>query len=84
MKKYVKPDVAFEGFELSQHIAGGCSALLNSADVNSCSTTGKGEFDGMDVGLFAQGYCEVPFETSVWENISCYYNGTSAINFFNS
>lgn len=38
MKKYVKPDLFYENFELSQHIAA-CGIDVNMEDINSCSPT---------------------------------------------
>ena len=40
MKTYVKPELFFESFELSQHIAG-CNLTLESVDVGVCSATGS-------------------------------------------
>lgn len=72
MKKYVKPDVAFEGFELSQHIAGGCGVIINSAKVESCQSTGEGDLNLGVVGLFLpEAQCVVD-GTGYGEY--CYYN----------
>lgn len=82
MKKYVKPDVVFEGFELSQHIAGGCTAMLNFADINNCETNGKGGFN-IEAGFFAQTNVDCVGEWTGWEDM-CLYTNTTAIVFFKS
>ena len=43
MKTYVKPEIYFESFELSQHIAA-CSWQLALNDTSSCTATGNGGF----------------------------------------
>lgn len=55
MKKYVKPDVVFEGFDLSQHIAGGCDYRMNHSDTMTCSVQEAiGEGTSLPVtGLFS-------------------------------
>lgn len=56
MKKYVKPDLYFESFQLNQHIAA-CGLDLNFADTTSCESSGDthGVFiDLGDVVLFAK------------------------------
>lgn len=43
MKTYQKPELYFESFELSQHIAGGCLMEVNNApeaDGSSCTMSG--------------------------------------------
>lgn len=72
MKKYVKPDVAFEGFELSQHIAGGCDFRMNHSDTMTCSVQEAiGEGTSLPVtGLFTDGgVCTQPGQDY------CVYNG---------
>lgn len=49
MKKYVKPELFYENYELSQHIAA-CHWDLNSADRGSC--TAEGEWRGQSWILF--------------------------------
>lgn len=40
MKKYMKPELLFENFELAQHIASmTCAAIINSADPSVCSAS---------------------------------------------
>lgn len=66
MKNYVKPELYFESFELTQHIAGDCGVIMNNTDLENCET---GSFTIMDPSLdklfessekcedYAQGYC---------------------------
>lgn len=64
MKKYVKPDVAFEGFELSQYIAGSCMGIMNHSDVYQCSLVESGDLGQGTEGLFcAQGICKQPVDS---------------------
>ncbi len=64
-KKYEKPQVYIERFELAEHIAG-CSLTLNAADVTSCAASGEilGAFydawfleSNTHCGLEFDGYC---------------------------
>ncbi len=41
MKTYVKPEIYFESFELSQNIAA-CDWELNNNDVSACTSDGGG------------------------------------------
>lgn len=82
MKKYVKPDVVFEGFELSQHIAGGCNILMNQGDVLACEniTAGEGNWGLGGIGHFAEGgSCTLPTEGP-----TCYYNSADGFPIFKS
>lgn len=75
MKKYVKPDVAFEGFELSRHIAGGCDYRMNHSDVTSCfveEAIGAGTFIPQPGQFAHNGACLLPTD----ENY-CLYNGVN-------
>lgn len=54
MKKYVKPELFYEKFELSQHIAS-CAIPLNYDSVNSCSVRSD-DINGM-AGLFTGDSC---------------------------
>lgn len=85
MKKYVKPDVAFEGFELSQHIAGSCTAMLNLSDYFTCQTTGEGDFTGMPSGLFsAANVCTNGVIEPGQMGDYCEFNGSGALVYFKS
>lgn len=77
MKEYVKPELYYESFELSQHIAG-CYLKLESADINNCISVLEG------VGtLFVQNRtaCDVPVANP---DMYCYTNGSGAYNTFQS
>lgn len=87
MKKYVKPDVVFEGFDLSRHIAGSCTAMLNLSDYFTCKTTGEGDFTGMLPGLFsAAEVCTagVVDPGDLGGGDYCEFNGSGALVFFKS
>lgn len=68
MKKYVKPELIYESFELSQRIAACDFNSENSnTDVLSCAFTGPGPFGGVmtvfnDLSICVdgslEGYCE--------------------------
>lgn len=40
MKKYVKPDLYFESFQLNQHIAACAYDLVNNNDIDHCFSEG--------------------------------------------
>lgn len=82
MKKYVKPDVAFEGFELSQHIAGGCTVMFDFSSVENCETNGKG-FD-IQAGFFTSPNLDCTLDWgSDWQDF-CKYTNTGDLVFFHS
>lgn len=55
MKKYVKPDIYFESFQLTQHIAA-CGWDLNMATVESCTSDGDNQNVYSDNNIFAGAY----------------------------
>lgn len=55
MKKYVKPDIYFESFQLTQHIAA-CGWDLNAATVESCTSEGDNQKVYSDNNFFADAY----------------------------
>ena len=80
MKKYVKPELIFERFELSQQIAA-CDYKGSFSDESSCTFTGKNkEFNEvMTIFLDAGKGCLVETEDF------CYYGSTGGyFNIFNS
>lgn len=82
MKKYVKPDVVFEGFELSQYIAGSCMGIMNHSDVYQCSLTKPG-----DLGQGAEGlFCEREVCTQPVGSMDgfCLYNNQNGFGLMNS
>lgn len=74
MKPYVKPELFYESFELSQHIAA-CGIDVNSA-VETCDQILDEEF-WPDLGgstVFSEGSCDIP-DTAI--EVYCYTVGTS-------
>ena len=72
MKKYVKPELFYESFELSQHIAG-CNLKLQSTDACSIwNTVAEGSIEGVhsDSWFVEGGACSVGVE------VYCYTNGS--------
>lgn len=81
MKKYVKPELIIENFELSQHIAS-CDYDLDEntfSDVG-CAFTGVEEGSGQSISIFNDGnICNVEPEGY------CYHGSTGAMySLFNS
>lgn len=80
MKKYVKPELYYENFELSQHIAD-CGWELQSANENSCYAKGDTEWCyPSDVKAFIAetGICDIQPEGY------CYTNGSNAVGLYKS
>lgn len=79
MKSYVKPQLYYENFELTQHIAGDCGVVMNQWDLENCKT---GSFTIMDPSL------DKLFETSEYcEDYAqgyCYTNSTNMVSIFQS
>lgn len=74
MKEYVKPELYYESFELSQHIAACYFNLQNNpTDVNSCAMP--------DTLFFASTNAAC---TSGEPEGYCYTNGSTTFNVFNS
>ena len=81
-KRYEKPQVYMEKFELAEHIAG-CKLTLHQGDVFSCDATGtigSVTLPSEDNAWFAEktNACEIPVEDY------CYTNSTSSIATINS
>ena len=75
MKKYVKPDLYFESFQLDQHIAACGFDMVNSRSPEECVSHGDThgiypDYSGQAV-LFANTNCEVAPEQY------CYINGVT-------
>ena len=84
MKKYVKPELFYERYELSQHIAD-CAWELTSAKPEDCAAVG-------DEKLFGEGYPDLLFTDTAgsctlldkdYEDF-CYQAGTSPFMVMNS
>lgn len=77
MKTYVKPELYYESFELSQHIAG-CNLELGPTDVLNCTASGKIGIAESNSWFIAEPVC-----TSEVEDY-CYTNGTTNLATINS
>lgn len=75
MKKYVKPELFYEKFELSQHIASDCQSQLNHYDVNNCSVKGNDYMGGYFV---SEGVCTTPVEEDALQDY-CYENANGTL-----
>lgn len=81
MKKYVKPDLIYETYELSYNVAN-CSAALNHMEAqNGCAIK---EVDGIDLGytVYTAGQ-NCTYAPEIWEDY-CKFTGTDDINVFTS
>lgn len=81
MKTYVKPDLYYENFELSTHVASCALDMPHSKNVNECYVTGE------DIGMpeeyhFFSAGPEVCTYGEYEEY--CYTNGSEGYNIFNS
>lgn len=80
MKKYVKPEIYYENFELSQHIAD-CGWELKSANENTCYATGDTDWGySSDVFAFITGVNNCAIQPEGY----CYTNGSSAVGLYKS
>lgn len=80
MKKYVKPEIYYENFELSQHIAD-CGWELKAANENTCYAKGDtswGYSDDVKAFINNSGICDIQPEGY------CYTNGSSAVGLYKS
>jgi len=78
MKAYVKPELYYENFEVSQHIAG-CNLTLQLEDPIKCTAIGEIGSDNLS-GWFvdANTSCAVKVESY------CYTNGSVSVTTINS
>lgn len=76
MKKYVKPELYYENFELSQHIAA-CGIDVNHDDTAKCTPSLDPEFwGGMENTVFNSGRTDCSMDISAID-VYCYTVGTS-------
>lgn len=85
MKKYVKPELFYEQFELSQHIAD-CAWELASADPKNCHAEADPDYPAISFlpNLFMS---DTPSSCVLNENTYhdfCYHGSVSAFNTFKS
>lgn len=79
MKKYVKPELFFESFEMSQQIAACDYDSYGTMSNESCTFTGLNPDFGTTMTIFlSQGACEVVAESY------CYHNASTGWGVFNS
>ena len=81
MKKYVKPDLVYENYELSHNVAN-CSAALNHGQTETnCNVS---NVDGIEFGytVFTAGD-NCTYGPEIWENY-CKFTGTDEYNVFTS
>lgn len=76
MKTYVKPELFFESFELSQHIAG-CNLTL-TLEVGACDAHGTIEGIPGESWFISKEHCETVVEAY------CYTNGSMNVATINS
>lgn len=83
MKKYVKPELFYESFELAEQIAAGCSGnlLANYGDENTCEVN---NFNGTGLTIFASGNGECKDKISDGFEGYCYHNGSAGFTIFSS
>ena len=83
MKEYVKPELFYENFELSQHIAG-CNLTLDSGDVMNCDASGTIGSDFVDGAGSKKGWFVTTNICGVEVESYCYTNGTHTLTTINS
>ncbi|MGN1167717.1 MAG: hypothetical protein ACI4S2_14955 [Lachnospiraceae bacterium] len=81
MKKYVKPDLVYETYELSHNVAN-CSAALNHMEAETnCYID---DVDGIDLGYTVYtADVNCTYGSNIWEDY-CKFTGTDDINIFTS
>lgn len=81
MKAYVKPELFYESFELSQHIALCAWDMSNSTDKQSCSALGdEKDFGMIPAVIFVDGNTLCNDKPEDY----CYTKATNGIGVFNS
>lgn len=81
MKKYVKPELVYESFELSQQIAACDYDSNNTANDVGCTFTGKNPATGADMTIFLPGNQLCKTEADSY----CYHGSTGGMfSIFNS
>lgn len=76
MKAYVKPELFYERYELSKHIAD-CAWELNSADQNSCGFKGDEGKNLVGIVYAQEGICNITNYEAY-----CYQGGADASRLF--
>lgn len=73
MKKYVKPELCFESYELSQNIAACGWDMQNQSQPGDCKAVGDPSWGNPEIVVFTEEKCE-----NVWEGY-CYENSTDNV-----
>ena len=83
MKKYVKPELFYEHYELSQHIADCAWEWVNSEDENNCKAQADANLLNRNDFMFT---AELSCDVIPGDNYEkyCYHGGSAIANVFNS
>lgn len=68
MKKYVKPELFFESYELSQNIAACGWDMQNLNQPGDCKAVGDPSYGNPEIVVFTQVNCETVYEGYCYEN----------------
>ena len=82
MKKYVKPMLIYERFELSKHIADCAWDLQADSDETCNATADEDKLKGYTT-LFNDGNNTCDYKPGMFQNY-CYFNGAQSVNVFKS
>lgn len=77
-RRYEKPCIIYDGFEMSQSIAGNCEGIANFAE-NLCSVTVN---IGFDIQIYNNSNCE--YTGPDFEDMVCYHVPSDFNNVFTS
>ena len=78
-KKYNKPEILFENFEMSQRIAGECEGIANNTDESLCSV----DIPELGKNVFTvKGICKLTGPG--WTDRICYHAPSESNNVFTS
>ncbi len=83
MKKYVKPELFYEKFELTQHIAD-CAWELNSAAKESCEALADPDYLPDFPPLFMSNTYGCMLISGETYQDYCYHDGAQGVNVFKS
>lgn len=82
MKKYVKPELFYERYELSQHIADCAWELQANSDTSCHAEPDDNDYPGFS-NLFHAQQIGCVMTTDQWQDY-CYTNGAEGYNLFKS
>ena len=68
MKNYVKPELFFESYELSQNIAACGWDMKNQNQPGDCQALGDAEHGNPGILVFTEGKCDNVLESYCYEN----------------